>query len=185
MNAPVAATSNGSSDPQPPGKRGYCVVCSKPANHYCLQTDDPVCGMECKLLNLQRRDKKNSHLASDVYAKIRSKFTILHDDAFRVLKALIRISRRSPSSQSPSPSQVQTNIDSKILALELLLSIMRNPGYTFTHSPSFVSLVKQDLFTNILSNHDVENETLFALSSQVFVSLVKHFHSIYMHKLDC
>jgi hypothetical protein len=37
-----------------PGKFGWCVVCRKPAPHYCVDTQDPVCGHPCKFRNLER-----------------------------------------------------------------------------------------------------------------------------------
>eukprot|EP00928_Gymnodinium_smaydae_P017978 TRINITY_DN16856_c0_g1_i1.p1 TRINITY_DN16856_c0_g1~~TRINITY_DN16856_c0_g1_i1.p1 ORF type:complete len:1849 (-),score=514.47 TRINITY_DN16856_c0_g1_i1:74-5620(-) len=38
----------------PPGKFGWCVVCRAPAPHYCVETQDPVCGHPCKFRNLER-----------------------------------------------------------------------------------------------------------------------------------
>ena len=34
------------------GKFGWCMVCDAPSNHYCIQTKDSVCSLECKLANL-------------------------------------------------------------------------------------------------------------------------------------
>lgn len=115
-----AATSSTSSADEsnsrpPPGKRGYCVVCAKPANFFCLQTKDSVCSVDCKLVNLQRRDKKST-IASDVHAKIQKKFVILQTDAFMLLRALIRLSKKP----LPSPAEPSA-VDSKLLSLELLL----------------------------------------------------------------
>jgi brefeldin A-inhibited guanine nucleotide-exchange protein len=39
---PLPAALPASANGQKPGKRGYCVVCGKGANNYCLQTRDPV-----------------------------------------------------------------------------------------------------------------------------------------------
>ena len=160
----------------PPGKRGYCVVCAKPANHFCLQTKDPVCSMEHKLLNLQRRDKKST-IATDVAKKIAAKFLILQTDAYLLLRALIRISKKP----LPSPSEPSA-VDSKLLSLELLLSIMRAPGQTFRTAPQFVAYIKVDVVDCILKNSDASIEQLFSLSSSIFVHLVRHFKA-HLHKI--
>ena len=186
--SPVSPSSSTSPPPAPstspdvpparpaPGKRGYCVVCSKPANHYCLSTRDSVCSMECKLVNLQRRDRKST-IASDVQKKIQAKFSILQTDAYLLLRALIRISKKP----LPSPHEASA-VDSKLLSLELLLSIMRQPGPTFRQSQQFVSYVKVDVVDSILKNSDASIDSLFSLSSSIFVSLVRHFRA-HLHKI--
>ena len=160
----------------PPGKRGYCVVCQKPANYYCLQTRDSVCSVDCKLVNLQRRDKKST-IASDVHAKIQKKFVILQTDAFMLLRALIRLSKKP----LPSPAEPSA-VDSKLLSLELLLAILKQPGTTFKSSEQFVSLVKTEVTDVILKNSDASIEALFSLSSSLFVALVHHFRQ-HLHRI--
>lgn len=44
----------GEASGEAPGKFGWCIVCRKPALHYCVDTKDPVCGRECKHRNLER-----------------------------------------------------------------------------------------------------------------------------------
>ena len=176
-----AATSSTSSADEsnsrpPPGKRGYCVVCAKPANFFCLQTKDSVCSVDCKLVNLQRRDKKST-IASDVHAKIQKKFVILQTDAFMLLRALIRLSKKP----LPSPAEPSA-VDSKLLSLELLLAILKQPGVTFKSSEQFVSLVKTDVTDVILKNSDASIEALFSLSSSLFVALVRHFRQ-HLHRI--
>merc|ERR1719329_1088089 len=36
------------------GKFGWCIICRRPAAHYCIQTGDHVCGHPCKFRNLER-----------------------------------------------------------------------------------------------------------------------------------
>ena len=160
----------------PAGKYGYCVVCSKPANFFCKETRAPVCSMEHKLIHLQRGDKKST-IASDVQKKIAAKFQVLQTDAYLLLRALIRISKK-PLPSPPDPSAV----DSKLLSLELLLSIMKTPGPTFRSSPQFVQYVKVEVVDSILKNSDASIEALFSLSSTLFVYLVKHFKA-HLHKI--
>ena len=172
----TSAASDSTAARPPPGKRGYCVVCAKPANFYCLQSRDSVCSVECKLVNLQRRDKKST-IASDVHAKIAKKFVILQTDAFMLLRALIRLSKKP----LPSPAE-QSAVDSKVLSLELLLAILKQPGATFKSSEQFVSLVRTDVTDVILKNSDASIEALFSLSSSLFVALVRHFRA-HLHRI--
>jgi hypothetical protein len=44
-----------------PGKAGFCVVCDRPADCICAQTQVPVCGVACKQKHLQL----NPHLLHD------------------------------------------------------------------------------------------------------------------------
>eukprot|EP00429_Kryptoperidinium_foliaceum_P002733 CAMPEP_0176025860 /NCGR_PEP_ID=MMETSP0120_2-20121206/12659_1 /TAXON_ID=160619 /ORGANISM="Kryptoperidinium foliaceum, Strain CCMP 1326" /LENGTH=1800 /DNA_ID=CAMNT_0017359051 /DNA_START=49 /DNA_END=5451 /DNA_ORIENTATION=- len=44
----------GGTNGEAPGKFGWCIVCRKPALHYCVDTKDPVCDRECKHRNLER-----------------------------------------------------------------------------------------------------------------------------------
>jgi len=44
-----------------PGKFGWCVVCRNPAPHYCVHTQDPVCGHACKFRNLERIELVETH----------------------------------------------------------------------------------------------------------------------------
>ncbi|CAK0910582.1 unnamed protein product [Prorocentrum cordatum] len=48
----------------PPGKFGWCVVCRRSAGHYCVNTQDPVCGKACKHYNLERLRLVQQHFGS-------------------------------------------------------------------------------------------------------------------------
>jgi len=64
---------------------------------------------------------------------------------------------------------------SKILSLELLLSILDNPGPTFCNSEVFAELVRDSLVMALLQNCVTTIEPVFRLSSSIFVTLIAHF----------
>uniref|UniRef100_A0A7S1PDF6 SEC7 domain-containing protein n=1 Tax=Vitrella brassicaformis TaxID=1169539 RepID=A0A7S1PDF6_9ALVE len=46
----------------PCGKFGWCIVCRRPAKHYCIETKDPVCSHACKHTNLYRLNSIDAFL---------------------------------------------------------------------------------------------------------------------------
>jgi len=159
----------------PPGKRGYCVVCSKPANHTCLQTRDPICGMECKLTNLTQKDPNRINALS-VKTRITNKLQVLQNDAYYLLRALIKLSSKSLATNPPEAAAVE----SKLLSLNLLQSVLQNAGPTFTSHRSFIQLIKTDLVSCLLRNSAASSianhgHEIFALASRIFIALLTHF----------
>jgi brefeldin A-inhibited guanine nucleotide-exchange protein len=68
-----------------------------------------------------------------------------------------------------------TILKNKTLALELILSIMDNPGQTFTSRKEFKDIIKDHLCDSILKNSVSTDRPVFAYSLGIFVSLVNHF----------
>jgi brefeldin A-inhibited guanine nucleotide-exchange protein len=182
------------------GKYGLCVVCRKAANHYCVQTRDPVCGVDCKNINFnnflnspelqqilyQQHDDNGSGsgnrgnarvplppslvASGNLRLKISVKFIQLQKDAYAVFKALCKLSSRP----LPEPTEPLA-LRSKSLSLELILSVLENAGATFRTAPQFIKLVKDDLVMSLLKNSVTPIESIFRLSSSIFVILVAHF----------
>jgi brefeldin A-inhibited guanine nucleotide-exchange protein len=165
-----------------PGRRGFCVWCSKPANHFCLQTKESVCSMECKLSNLRAKDPDDA-LAAALRRKVQLQAELCQNDAYYLLRALCKLAIKSmPSAVGLGQDGVPRDaagliaVDSKILTLQLLLSILSNAGPTFRTSKHFLATVKGDLVNCLLRNSAASSiETIFALSSSLFVALVCHF----------
>ncbi len=169
---PPTSRSSPSLLPRPsPGSRGYCVICLKPAQHLCLQTRDAVCGMECKLTNLTKKDP-NRKQALSVRSRIANKLQVLQNDAYYLLRALIKLSHKALTQSPPD----QAAVDSKLLSLTLLLSVMQNAGPLFASSKTFIALVKVDLVNCLLRNSAASQiESIFTLSSQIFVATLRAF----------
>jgi len=65
-----------------------------------------------------------------------------------------------------------TALKSKTLSLELLVSIMENPGSTFVSNQEFRSIVKEYLCDSILKNSVSPDRPVFSYSLGIFISLV-------------
>jgi len=66
-----------------------------------------------------------------------------------------------------------TSLRSKTLTLELIVSIMENPGPTFSARDEFRDIVKEHLCDSILKNSVSTDKPVFAYSLGAFVALVK------------
>ena len=64
---------------------------------------------------------------------------------------------------------------SKVLSLELLLSILENCGPTFRTARKFIEAVKENLAMSLLESCVSPIEQIFSLSLSIFVSLLRHF----------
>lgn len=179
---PQPATSNGtaaSEEPtgsppgkSPSGKYGLCVVCGGAAHSYCLQTHDPVCGMECKVVHFDDIINCEDATKYPLRTTVAATFSLLQNDCFLLFKALCGLSVKV----LPNPPQnTSIAIASKTLALELLLSILDKSGSTFQNTEMFVDLVRENLVMSLLQNSVTTVEPVFRLSSSLFISLVAHF----------
>lgn len=66
-------------------------------------------------------------------------------------------------------------LQSKILSLELILSILTHAGPTFRSSDKFVYLVRNYLCSSLLKNATSSNTTVVALSLRIFIAMISHF----------
>ncbi|ETV92066.1 hypothetical protein H310_13588 [Aphanomyces invadans] len=134
---------------------------------------------------------KSAPLATTLNAPFPSLF---HKDAFLLFRSLCRISMRSlaedaastGSSASPGLSNSNPNgppqgsddpfaFQSKLVSLDLLLSILNNGGPTFRDSERFITLIKQYLCVSLLQNCTSNYTQIVELSLRVFVVLIAQF----------
>lgn len=66
---------------------------------------------------------------------------------------------------------------SKVLSLELLLTLIDNPGPVFSTDPQFLEVLKGTLCESLLHNTFSQETTTFALTLSIFVALVNNFRS--------
>ena len=176
LQSPLASPPS-SALPPAPGRRGFCTWCSRPANNYCLQTKDSVCSLECKLANLRAKDPEE-RLTQSLKRKIILQLELCQNDAHYLLRALCKLAiKMLPASAGTDKDPgSMIAVDSKVLSLQLLLSILSNAGPTFRTTKHFLATVRGDLVTCLLRNSAASSiETIFALSSSLFVALVCHF----------
>lgn len=71
------------------------VVCRAPANHYCVDTRDPVCGHACKYRNLERLSLVEKYYGKRDEAELESRTAVTKRDVARqLLHAAMHIWRR-------------------------------------------------------------------------------------------
>jgi len=180
-----------------PGKFGFCRVSGKPANHYCLQTQDPVASVEYKIANL---GELLPHLP-DTSGGVRTRFVLsckthkLQNDCFLVFRAICRLSVKQLAEDSElalkqsssifssfklfdsSDSEHSYQMRSKQLSLELLTSIFTKAGPTFRSQKRFQEAVRE-YFVPVLTENSVSTvESVFRQSISTFNALLRNFRS--------
>ncbi|VDK88816.1 unnamed protein product [Dibothriocephalus latus] len=99
---------------------------------------------------------------------------VVQKDAFLVFRSLCRLSIKPLSGVNPSDPKSH-ELRSKILSLQLLLSILQNPGPAFRSSEVFVTAIKQYLCVALSKNGVSTVPEVFELSLAIFLSLLTHF----------
>ncbi len=148
-----------------------CVVCKDAADHYCLHTPDPICSVECKLAHFDDVTHEDASARSFPHRTVvAAMFSLMQHDASLLFRALCKLSAK----QLPSPPD-PVALASKTLSLGLLFSILDNPGPTFCNSDTFLQLVRDHLVMSLVQNSVFTVESVFRLSSSIFVALIAHF----------
>jgi len=144
------------------GKFGWCVICRQAAELYCTTSFAPICSLQCSNLHLKICEQ------ADKAVRMHSKNELLAD-AFSIFRNICKLSLKEIS-EIPA-----YNLKSKILSLELILSVLDNPGPVFTSRAEFVGVIQTHLCESLLKNSVSLDRTLFALSLSIFVALVNNF----------
>lgn len=115
--------------------------------------------------------------------------SVLHKDAFLLFRSLCRISMRSVAEDSAlgssvglltagggsSGSEDPFAFQSKLLSLELVLSIINNAGPSFRRGERFIHAIRQYLCQSLLQNCTSNYTQIVGLSLQVFLVLLASF----------
>ncbi|CAG9761800.1 unnamed protein product [Ceutorhynchus assimilis] len=105
---------------------------------------------------------------------VTAKFThILQKDAFLVFRALCKLSMKPLPEGTPDPKSHE--LRSKILSLQLLLSILQNAGPVFRSNEMFITAIKQYLCVALSKNGVSSIPTVFELSLAIFLALLSNF----------
>ena len=98
-----------------------------------------------------------------------------HKDAFLLFRALCKLSMKGgPAEESDSEP---ISMQSKVLSLELLLSVLEHAGPAFRTGPRFVGAVRQYLCVSLLKNCTSSATHVVALALRLFVALIVRFRS--------
>ncbi|KAK6302607.1 hypothetical protein J4Q44_G00269620 [Coregonus suidteri] len=98
---------------------------------------------------------------------------ILQKDAFLVLRSLCKLSMKPLSDGPPDPKSHE--LRSKVLSLQLLLSILQNAGPIFKTNEMFINAIKQYLCVALSKNGVSSVPEVFELSLSIFLTLLSHF----------
>ncbi|KAF0682844.1 Aste57867_25067 [Aphanomyces stellatus] len=123
-----------------------------------------------------------------------------HKDAFLLFRSLCRISMRSLAEDAAATSAATalTNsnagppqgsddpfaFQSKLVSLDLLLSILNNGGPTFRNGDRFIQLIKQYLCVSLLQNCTSNYTQIVELSLRVFVVLIAQFKAYLKSEME-
>uniref|UniRef100_A0A914USB7 SEC7 domain-containing protein n=1 Tax=Plectus sambesii TaxID=2011161 RepID=A0A914USB7_9BILA len=110
-------------------------------------------------------DSTSGHLMFD---------SILQKDAFLLFRALCRLSTKGvPDAPDPKSHELR----SKLLSLEMLLSILQHAGPVFRSSEVFVIAIRQYLCVALSKNGVSSIPQIFEISLAIFVELMDKFKS--------
>uniref|UniRef100_A0A674F2G9 SEC7 domain-containing protein n=1 Tax=Salmo trutta TaxID=8032 RepID=A0A674F2G9_SALTR len=98
---------------------------------------------------------------------------ILQKDAFLVFRSLCKLSMKPLSDGPPDPKSHE--LRSKVLSLQLLLSILQNAGPVFKTNEMFINAIKQYLCVALSKNGASSVPEVFSLSLSIFLTLLSHF----------
>uniref|UniRef100_A0A8C5D398 ARF guanine nucleotide exchange factor 1 n=1 Tax=Gadus morhua TaxID=8049 RepID=A0A8C5D398_GADMO len=98
---------------------------------------------------------------------------ILQKDAFLVFRSLCKLSMKPLTDGPPDPKSHE--LRSKVLSLQLLLSILQNAGPVFKTNEMFINAIKQYLCVALSKNGVSSVPEVFELSLSIFLTLLSHF----------
>ncbi|KAJ3660967.1 hypothetical protein Zmor_005393 [Zophobas morio] len=118
------------------------------------------------------QESVDTHSENDT--AVTAKFThILQKDAFLVFRALCKLSMKPLPEGTPDPKSHE--LRSKILSLQLLLSILQNAGPVFRSNEMFITAIKQYLCVALSKNGVSSIPKVFELSLAIFLALLSNF----------
>ncbi|XP_052777069.1 brefeldin A-inhibited guanine nucleotide-exchange protein 1-like isoform X4 [Mya arenaria] len=98
---------------------------------------------------------------------------VLQKDAFLVFRSLCKLSMKPLADGPPDPKSHE--LRSKVLSLELLLSILQNAGPVFRTNDMFINAIKQYLCVALSKNGVSSVVEVFELSLAIFLTLLANF----------
>ncbi|XP_048255616.1 brefeldin A-inhibited guanine nucleotide-exchange protein 1-like isoform X2 [Haliotis rufescens] len=123
---------------------------------------------------LSRLTSDDSIEAGDGVEQMQGAFShILQKDAFLVFRSLCKLSMKPLGEGPPDPKSHE--LRSKILSLQLLLSILQTAGHVFRTNEMFINAIKQYLCVALSKNGVSAVPEVFELSLAIFLTLLSNF----------
>ncbi|KAK2501961.1 hypothetical protein MC885_012505 [Smutsia gigantea] len=115
------------------------------------------------------------NLESDAQGhQVAAKFShILQKDAFLVFRSLCKLSMKPLGEGPPDPKSHE--LRSKVVSLQLLLSVLQNAGPVFRTHEMFINAIKQYLCVALSKNGVSSVPDVFELSLAIFLTLLSNF----------
>jgi len=151
----------------PSGKYGWCIVCRNTANSICKTTLVPVCSPECRSRHIKMLEMLEMFLA---YREEKTKYI---EDVIILFRSVCKLSQRDLTTDVNAIS-----LKSKILSLELILSMVQNPPESIRTNPDFLAQIKDHLSESILKNSVSNEKQIFGLSFSIFSALFVNFRNM-------
>uniref|UniRef100_A0A669P153 ADP ribosylation factor guanine nucleotide exchange factor 2 n=1 Tax=Phasianus colchicus TaxID=9054 RepID=A0A669P153_PHACC len=98
---------------------------------------------------------------------------VLQKDAFLVFRSLCKLSMKPLGDGPPDPKSHE--LRSKIVSLQLLLSVLQNAGPVFRTHEMFINAIKQYLCVALSKNGVSSVPDVFELSIAIFLTLLSNF----------
>jgi brefeldin A-inhibited guanine nucleotide-exchange protein len=143
------------------GAFGWCAVTRKPANFYCKEKRVPISSIECKL---KLAEEEEQYLKLLKLSRIPEQVEIV----FHKNYPLIFEELSSKCFEGNSEKE-------RLLFLNLLYSVIREPFTALKSDPRFIMFVKKNVFPNLMRIALNNEEEILVVCLRIFVSLVENF----------
>uniref|UniRef100_A0A8B9PBM6 ADP ribosylation factor guanine nucleotide exchange factor 2 n=1 Tax=Apteryx owenii TaxID=8824 RepID=A0A8B9PBM6_APTOW len=175
--------------PSVSGEKEY-IVCSAEEKHV-IETVETLPALETADIALSGSSNENvqtngipddrqsvsstDNLETDVPGhQAAAKFShVLQKDAFLVFRSLCKLSMKPLGDGPPDPKSHE--LRSKIVSLQLLLSVLQNAGPVFRTHEMFINAIKQYLCVALSKNGVSSVPDVFELSLAIFLTLLSNF----------
>ena len=135
-----------------------------------MKTTDSLSSMGTRVPSSESLETSDSSAIDTIHLS----FThVLQKDAFLVFRSLCKLSMKPLPDGHPDPKSHE--LRSKILSLQMILSILQNSGPVFQSSDMFAVAIKQYLCVALSKNGVSNVAEVFELSLAIFLALLQKF----------
>lgn len=147
---------------------GWCSVCRRTAEYYCKESRIAICGLNCKLRNLET-EKWIKGIHENISVKVSEKKKKLLRDSVAIFKNIFHLAFKDTNKKD------STTLTLRISLLEIIRDLLENPGPTFKNNTVLIEFIRKRVCESLLKNCVSNEEKIFSLSVEIFYFLVKRF----------
>ena len=138
---------------------GWCNVCRKTANYYCISHRLPICSFSCK-----------NHLSSEENQLINLKENFVTD-----CPLLLKYFSQILSNKISITSNISDIIKQKIYSLEIISFIFDNYSKYIYNQKRFIKVIKENLLEGLFKSCLSNEVEIYSLSVRLFFIIFKYF----------